>query len=71
MQSRYFNQILFILLLFIGFFVSQRDFEIGADTDSYKYYHSFIIEADSFNPLALEPAFYILYRISTKTRGRH
>ena len=64
MQSRYFNQILFILLLFIGFFVSQRDFEIGADTDSYKYYHSFIIEADSFNPLALEPAFYILYRIS-------
>jgi hypothetical protein len=64
MQSRYFNQVLYILLLFNAFIVSQRNFEIGADTDSYKYYHSFIIDADSYNPLALEPAFYILYRIS-------
>lgn len=50
---------LFIIVL--GYFVSQRDFSIGADTDSYKYYHSVIAEADNFDVLSgVEPGFFLL-----------
>ena len=63
MKNRVFNIFLIFLLLILSYFVSQRNFEIGADTDSYKYYHSVIADSEVFNPLALEPGFFLIYKI--------
>jgi len=64
LKNSLFYTFIFFILLIIGFFVSQRNFEIGADTDSYKYYHSVFIDSEGVNTLALEPGFYLLFKLS-------